>query len=176
MPGVKLDATRAGAGGVMSPVPREAWAAVWEASLEATVFHTAEWLDACCQAGGFEDASRLYENSDGQRFVVPLVRPSRWPPRSSWSIPPGWVFGGAFGTRPVTAADVAMIVDDLHRDSRRLVVSPGPVNGDAWAAVNAQARVRHDVHVIDLLEGFDSLWSRSFSSDTRNKVRKAEKR
>jgi hypothetical protein len=69
-----------------------------------------------------------------------------------------------------------LVLHDLLRDSVRLVVNPGPVTGGAWAAAAAQARVRHDVHVVDLRQGFDALWSSAFSSDTRNKVRKAEKR
>ncbi|HEY8624714.1 MAG TPA: GNAT family N-acetyltransferase [Solirubrobacteraceae bacterium] len=72
--------------------------------------------------------------------------------------------------------DVAMVLDDLLTGSARLVLNPGPVTGAAWAAAPAQARVRHDVHIVDLREGYDALWSSDLSSDTRNKVRKAQKR
>ena len=163
---------------VVSPAPREAWTAVWEASAEATIFQRPEWLDACCRVGGFEDVSRLYETSDGERIVFPLARSgASWPAsRTTWSMPVGWGVGGAFGSRQVGEQDVAMMLDDLLSRFARLVVSPGPVSGTAWSAAPAQARVRHHAHVVDLREGFGKLWSGAFSSDTRNKIRKAQRR
>jgi hypothetical protein len=164
--------------GVMSPAPRDAWIEVWEASAEATIFHRPEWLEACCKTGNLEDVSRLYETLDGGRIVFPLVRSrasgQAW--RGTWSMPVGWGLGGAFGSRRVLAADVGLMLEDLLTDSARLVISPGPVTAHAWVGAPAQARVRHDAHVVDVRQGFDALWSKVFSSDTRNKVRKAQKR
>jgi hypothetical protein len=164
--------------GVISPAPREAWLSVWEASAEATIFHRPEWLDACCATGGFDDVSRLYETLDGARIVFPLVRSRSSRPawRGTWSMPVGWGLGGAFGSRRMLAADVGLMLEDVLTDSTRLVISPGPVTACAWAGAPAQARVRHDAHIVDVRQGFDALWSKVFSSDTRNKVRKAHKR
>ncbi|MBV9422789.1 MAG: GNAT family N-acetyltransferase [Solirubrobacterales bacterium] len=163
---------------IASPAPREAWTATWQASTQATIFHRPEWLEACCATGDFQDVSRLYETADGERIVLPLVRSraSRpaWP--TTWSMPVGWGLGGAFGSRPLDAGHVAMVLEDLLRDDAQLVISPGPVTADAWAGAPAQARVRHDAHVVDVRAGFGALWSKVFSSDTRNKVRKAQKR
>lgn len=163
---------------VVTPAPRAVWTALCEASTEATIFHRPEWLDACCRAGGFEDVSRLYETIDGHQIIFPLVRSGAFRPawRTSWSLPRGWGLGGAFGSRPIVAEDVTMMLGDVLRDSGRLVVSPGPLTGAAWAAAPAQTRVRHEAHVLDLREGSESLWSRSFSKSTRNKIRKAERR
>lgn len=163
---------------VTVPAPRDAWVEVWEASAQATIFHRPEWLDACCKTGDYEDVSRLYETLDGERIVFPLVRcrASRPASRGTWSMPVGWGLGGAFGSRRLVSDDVALMLEDLLRDSARLVVSPGPLTAGAWRGTPAQARVRHDAHVVAVGEGFDSLWSKVFSSDTRNKVRKAHKR
>jgi hypothetical protein len=166
------------AAGIVRPVPLDVWRSVWEASAEATIFHRPEWLEACCRATGLENVSRLYEAADGARFILPLARPggsaAKW--RNAWSNPVGWGFGGAFGTRAPTADDVAAMLGDVLRESPRLVVNPGPLTGDAWSRVPNATRVRHDAHVVDLGDGFGALWSNVFSSDTRNKVRKAEKR
>jgi hypothetical protein len=35
--------------------------------------HAPEWVNATCAAGGYGDATRLYEFDDGRRFVLPLV-------------------------------------------------------------------------------------------------------
>ena len=171
-------ATRARSVRIVSPAPSDVWTSVWEASAEATIFHRPEWLEACCQTAGFENVSRLYETADGERFVLPLARSrsvrGTW--RTAWSIPMGWGFGGAFGTRSLAADDVALMLDEVLQASPRLVVNPGPVTRDAWTTVPGAVRVRHDTHVVDVRAGFDSLWSGIFSSDTRNKVRKSEKR
>jgi len=163
---------------VHSPVPREAWNSALEASPEATVFHTPEWIDACCEATGLENASRLYETADGARLVLPMVQ--RRAPRSMLrtirSLPDGWGFGGAVGSRRVMREDVAMMLDDLVGSSARLIVKPGPLTGDAWLAAPASRRLPHVIHIVDLRKGYGALWSHGFSSGTRNKIRKAEKR
>jgi Acetyltransferase (GNAT) domain len=170
-----------GAGGgsarVLSPAPRDAWASVLKASAEATIFHTPEWLEACCVAGGFEDASRLYERQDGRQIVIPMVRHrGRRALRTTWSMPDGWGSGGAIAPRRVTPEDVATVLDDLLRATGRLIVKPGHLSGGAWVATSARKRVPRTVHLVDLREGFGALWSNEFSSNTRTKIRKAEKR
>lgn len=174
----RTGARAGGLGGVVSPAPRDTWLEVWRASGNATIFHRPEWLAACCATGGFDDASRLYETGDGHRIVLPLVRSRAgcavW--RTTWSLPVGWGIGGAFASRPLCVGDVALILRDLLSSPGQLVISPGPVSAGAWRGTPAQARVRHDAHVVDLRGGYDALWSQVFSSDTRNKVRKARKR
>jgi hypothetical protein len=144
-------------------------------SSESTIFHTPEWLDACCSAGGFEDASRLYETADGRQIVVPVVRPRRLgaitPARS---MPDGWGYGGAIAPGRLRPEDVLSILDDLVESSGSLVVKTGPFATDAWRQAPARHRHSRGRHIVDLRDGFDSLWS-DLSRGTRNKVRKAEK-
>jgi hypothetical protein len=159
------------------PAPRNAWVEVWEASSEATIFHRPEWLEACCATDGAEDVSRLYEAPDGRRIVFPLVRHRGGPlRRGAWSLPVGWGLGGAFGSSPIGQDDVKLILGDVLNAHTRLIVSPGAVNGKAWADARPPVRVRHDAHLVDVRNGFEALWSGVFSSDTRNKVRKAQRR
>jgi hypothetical protein len=160
---------------VRSPAPRDSWAAVLRESSEATIFHTPEWLDACCSAGGFEDASRLYETADGRQLVVPVVRPRRLgATRPARSMPDGWGYGGAIAPGRLRPEDVVFILGDLTESSGCLVVKTGPLNAAAWHDAPAQHRSSRFRHVVDLADGFDSLWS-DLSSGTRNKIRKAEK-
>jgi lipid II:glycine glycyltransferase (peptidoglycan interpeptide bridge formation enzyme) len=69
-----------------------------------------------------------------------------------------------------------LILDDLLEASSRLTVRPGPISVEAWADTRPAVRVRRDVHLVDVRDGFEALWSGAFSSDTRNKVRKAQRR
>jgi Acetyltransferase (GNAT) domain len=162
---------------VTRPAPRDAWVEVWEKSPEGMIFHRPEWLDACCATDGAEDASRLYETPDGRRIIFPMVQCHGGPlRRGAWSMPVGWGLGGAFGPCPIRPDDVSLILADLLRENPRLVVSPGPVSVEAWATARSPMRVRHHAHVVDVRDGFEALWSDVFSSDTRNKVRKARRR
>ncbi len=163
---------------VETPAPRDAWRAVVDASDEATAYHTPEWLAAACEAGRFEDASRLYEGPDGRQIVLPMLRRSSPIPGLStdWSMPPNWGFGGIISSRRIDAEAVATVLPDvLAAKAGRTIIKPGPLTGAAWNGVPARARVPHLVHVVDLRAGFGSLWSKRFSSGTRNKLRKAEK-
>jgi hypothetical protein len=161
---------------VLSPAPREMWASVLRESSEATIFQTPEWLDACCAAGGYEDASRLYDTADGRRIVLPMVRPKRFARmRPARSMPNGWGFGGAIASGRVGADDVELVVADLRGSVNALVVKTGPLTAEAWSRVPAQERSPHARYVVDMADGFDSWWG-ELSKGTRNKIRKAEKR
>ena len=136
---------------VLSPAPRDSWNAILRSSDEATAFHTPEWLDVCCQVGGYRDASRLYESVDGRRLVLPLVsrtHPHPWD--AVWSMPPNWGFGGVLAHGRVTPEDVAAVVADIRERRERTIVRPGPLTGAAWASVPARVRVPHEVHIVDL--------------------------
>ncbi|HEY3183227.1 MAG TPA: GNAT family N-acetyltransferase [Gaiellaceae bacterium] len=160
-----------------TPAPRDAWREVAAASDEATPYQTPEWTDTACEVSGFEDASRLYELAGGRRLVVPLLvrrRPAR-ALDAAWSMPSNWGFGGIVGPGRIEPSDVAAVLPDLVGAAARTIVKPGPLAAAAWAGVPARRRIPHLVHVVDLRGGFDALWSKRFSSGTRNKLRKAER-
>jgi GNAT acetyltransferase-like protein len=159
---------------VLSPAPRADWRAVLETSSEASIFQTPDWLDACCQAGGFEDASRLYETREGRQIVFPMVRP-KGPAliRAARSMPDGWGFGGAIAPGRVRREEVMSVLDDLVGSAGGVVVKAGPLS-DAWSDIPARRRSPRSRHIVELRDGFDSLWT-EFSSGTRNKIRKAQK-
>jgi Acetyltransferase (GNAT) domain len=163
---------------VVSPAPRTVWSAILGASEEASACHAPEWLDAACEAGGFEDASRLYEREDGRQLVFPILRRASHVPGVSadWSFPNEWGHGGIFARGHVRAEDVATVLPDIVAPGAgRTIVKPGPFMDAAWRAAPARVRVPHVVHLVDLRSGFSGLWSKRLSSGTRNKVRKAEK-
>src|SRR5438876_910923 len=61
---------------ISSPAPRDAWEEVLRRAPLALETQSPAWADATCAAGGFEDASRLYETANGRRLVLPLLRRS----------------------------------------------------------------------------------------------------
>ena len=171
-------AERSGAA-VSMPAPRDAWQEVIAASRGATVFGTPEWIDACCEVTGLENATRLYTDPEGRRVVMPAVRRAGGPRglTTTWSMPDGWGIAGALAEGAVRQTDVATVLGAAPSGrAARLVVKPGPLAADAWRQVPARERVAHTMHVIDLRPGHDALWSNVFSTNTRNKIRKAERR
>ncbi len=166
---------------IISPAPRDAWRQVLENNADATVFQTPEWTDCMTAVGGYEDASRLYETSDGRLILMPM---GRWRPAWSPSVfeasmPHGWEYGGLLSNGPITAHDLMEVVADLkRRPFASTLVLPSPLTSDVWSAARGSSGLKATwltEHILDLEGGFDSVWSARWSSATRTKVRKAEK-
>ena len=129
---------------VTSPAPREAWREVLAADPNALVFHSPAWLDFVCNAASYEDASRLYELSDGRRLVLPIVRQEhcRADSRTRPKIPLAWGTGGiiaAGGVRPTDAA--AAVADLAGRNVVRTTLRPNPLDAPAWDAARPAGAV-----------------------------------
>jgi hypothetical protein len=162
---------------VISPAPRAAWDELIRSDPHALVSHTPRWTDIVCGLTGAQDVSRLYEFGDGTRLVLPLVRSTRGPYAEEASFPEAWGFGGLIGAEP-TPEQVGEVARDLRSHSAaRTRVRPNPLHRDAWGAAASQGmtRVARRAHVLDLRDGFDSVWRSRFSKAARNGVRKAER-
>lgn len=165
---------------VTSPAPREVWRTLYQQDPEALPSQSFEWLDCLCAFSGYQDASRLYEFSDGQQLLMPNVRRTGLPVQLSIqaSLPHAWGMGGVLAKRELRLEDLVAIFDDLAKSpflSTSLV--PNPQQGKLWQAAQPEGvmSIARRAHVIDLEGGFDKVWNKRFASKTRNKVRKAEK-
>jgi hypothetical protein len=167
---------------VTSPAPRAVWQQLLEADPEALVSQSPTWLDCICALGGYQDASRLYEFANGRKLVLPLAR-RRWLPQrlaSQASPPHAWGIGGLVSAEAAQSREIAAVLRDLAGlPVLRTYIRPNPRAGAVWAAaaaapagVVAEPRL---AHVLDLVGGFDTVWTERFSGKTRNNVRKAEK-
>jgi hypothetical protein len=162
---------------VVSPAPRDAWAAVYASDPEALVSQSPEWVRAIEASGGWRDASRLYETRDGLRVVLPLVecRPLRIGPRLRASMPHAWGMGGVIADGELTPAVMRAIVADVRGGGLQTRIRPNPLQEHLWAkaAEAVTTRARH-AHLLDLQGGREALWA-SFHKSTRRGVAKAEK-
>jgi hypothetical protein len=95
---------------------------------------------------------------------------------ATWSLPDGWGAGGAIADGPLTAPDVAAVVEAGLPPASRVVIKPGFLGAEAWRHVDASDRRTQINHVIDLSNGYDEYWQRTLSSATRTKLRRAHKR
>jgi hypothetical protein len=164
---------------VTSPAPVEVWEELFRADPEAVPYQSPAWFRAICRMNEYEDASRLYELSGGRRFILPLVRRRGLPARLSTaaSLPSGWGMGGLIGGDVLEASDVTAIFEDLARlPYLRISLRPNPRMGELYAAA-APARLVQTprrAHVIDISEGYDYVWQKLFTKQTRKNIRSAE--
>ena len=165
----------------ISPAPRDAWEEVLQSDPLALETQSPAWADAMCAAGGFEDASRLYETADGRRLVLPLLRRSFAGGAVAFeaSNPPNCGVGGLLAPGGAYVEEIAAVFDDLAQ--RRVLsqsVYPNPLLASAWAAA-APARataIPHRAHLLDLEGGWEEVWSKRFQSESRKGARRAERR
>ncbi len=174
-------ASPAGPVEVASPVPTSAWREVLDSAPIALPTQTPAWVACVCAVDGYEDASRLYRARDGRRLVLPLVRRRLLGRALSTEagFPIGWGFGGLLGEGGVVhPEDVGMVVADLARGhALRVQLRPDPTTAPTWEAgmppgVRAEPRMAQSLF---LEEGYDVIWRTRFRSDTRNRVRRAER-
>lgn len=163
---------------VVTPAPPGAWRAVIAGDPDALPEHGPAWVDAICQAGPFQDASRWYLFEDGREFVVPLVRRTGPAGLGGWllSYPPAWGMGGVVGSG-LDAAALECILDDLeHGTAQRIWVRPDPLRSATWSAAigDSVTKVDRRGHVIDLSGGVDAVWERMHRA-ARKYVRRAER-
>ncbi len=164
---------------VTTPVPRSVWRELLERDERALISQTPDWLDAACAVTGGDDASRLYQWSDGRSFVLPLVRRSVG--RDSLvrleSMPPMWGPGGVVSAVAPLERDTNAIFEDLaNLRLLRVGIRPAHSGDGAWgdAAPAGAIRNTHCRQVLDLRGGFSHVLATRFSASTRRNARKAE--
>lgn len=163
------------AAGVRAP-NRQEWADVVAGDPTALPEQTPEWTDAICESAGYRDAARLYELTDGRRFVLPLV--ARRGPLGTggqlWSFPPAWGIGGPVGAG-LDADAVSLIADDLgSMGAVRIGLRIDAVDQDHWEHVRSPSLIRipRRVHVVDLDPDLDRLLALTRGT-TRQDIRRA---
>lgn len=164
---------------VVSPVPRDLWDQEFKADRLAVPYQSPRWFDGLCAGGHFKDASRMYELSDGRRYILPLACHSAGPLRfGAASMPHGWGMGGLISRHEINADVTATVFNDLMRlPLVQIGVRPNPQWAAAWAKSVPRGAVvtRRLAHLIDLAGGFEQVWAKGFSKVTRASVRKAER-
>lgn len=164
----------------ITPAPRDLYRQIFCADVNAMPYQSPEWLDTLRRQNGFEDATIYYELSNGKRLILPLIRTPIRPRHlaicASGSLKYG--FGGLLCDQPLTAHDVALVMQDLHRRKYlHLTVRPNPCLADVWARgiPNTLIRIPRFAHVIPLKGGFGHVADKLFTKSTRNRLRRAER-
>ncbi len=162
---------------VVEPADTSEWLDVLSAEPTAGVTQTPAWRDLVCAPGRFRDASRLYRFPDGRRVVLPLARRRGLPAAGIGSWPFDWGIGGPLADGPVGRDQVAAVYADLlSQPALSVTVRMNPLVDPAWPVfVAGFVTSERTTHVLDLSDGFDSVWRTSFRSSVRRAVGKAER-
>lgn len=164
---------------VISPAPRDTWWRIYLADRAAFVTQSPDWLDCICRTAGFEDASCLYELSDGRHMVLPLVR-RRWMPQTvalRESLPEGWGIGGPIGSGIDDPHAIGAVLSDLkHRPSVSVRLRPNPLWAETWRAARHPdfVAIPRAIQAVDLHGGFSRV-ERRFHRSVREALRKADR-
>lgn len=176
--GPEMAPAAASVASVTSPAPRGAWSQLAAADPTSMADHTPAWTDTIVATGPYRDVSRLYELTDGRRFVLPLVQRTgvSRPAGVSASFPDGWGFGGLVGPDRDAAA-IRLVLDDLA--GRRDVYTrlrPDPLDAELWAEAAPPGLVTTPkrAHVLDLSPGVEGLRA-GLHPSARRALRKAER-
>jgi hypothetical protein len=166
---------------VTSPAPTGAWEELLASAPRALPSQTPGWLECVCAVGGYENASRLYETFDGRRLVLPLVRRTvlRRVFCTEASLPVGWGPAGLLGEGGVVRPeDVQMVFADLaDHHAVGVALRPDPGTATSWEQGSPPGVPRQPLmaQTLSLVGGFEEVWRKRFRSDTRNRVRRAER-
>jgi len=142
----------------------------------AFIYQTPVGMDAVCAAFDLEDASRLYEFSDGRQLILPLLRRRGLPRFLTVERSP--LIGSLVSPGPASQVELQAIFADLNsRPLLRTLIRPTALNGDAWASAAPCElnSIQRRSHVLDLEGGFDTVWKERFNNQARRAIRKAEK-
>lgn len=160
---------------VVNPAPRAEWEELVRLDPTSLVDQSPAWMDVMAASGPYEDASRLYELSDGRRYVLPLARRCgvAGPLGVEASFPDGWGIGGLVGPDRDPDAVAAVLADLGTRRAVYTKIRPDPLDGDLWAAALPAGVVTRPrrAHVIDLRPGPDRLRADLHRSTRRNLVK-----
>jgi CelD/BcsL family acetyltransferase involved in cellulose biosynthesis len=165
---------------VASPAPRAVWDEMMRGDPSALETQAPAWTDAMCEAAGFTDASRMYEMSDGRRLVLPLLRRSVGGVAvSECSNPLHCGVGGLVAPQGPRTTEIAAVLREIEQ--RRVLLRtfwPHPLRAAEWAAATPAGgvTVSRRAHLLDLRDGWDKVWSTSFTASRRRGVRTAERR
>ncbi len=165
---------------ITTPAPRDAWREIATTDPTCLVFQTPAWMDAIISTGLYDDVSRLYETTDGRRWLMPLVSRKSVPHglASQESFPAGWGAGGVISDTPLDRDELRVVFADLARQPvLRTLVRPNPLLAPVWEAARPSGvtTLPHISHLLDLEGGFETVWKNRFHSSTRWSVHKAER-
>ncbi|PWT75022.1 MAG: hypothetical protein C5B60_05960 [Chloroflexi bacterium] len=167
---------------VTSPVPRPLWDSILRSDPGAVVTQSLTWRDVVIANGSYQDVSLLYEFPSGHRAVLPMVRQRQRPAwaaaAASW--PGAWGMGGPIceGGCISPAEATAVLADVARRRSLATEIRLRPGASRSWLSKSLQFRVRESglrCHVLDLTDGFATVWQDRFRGTARTAIRKAER-
>lgn len=160
---------------------RPAWEELVDQDQNVALSKTPQWVDCICNCDHFSDATLLFRGEDGRRLILPRLRsfPGLFasPPRH-WNL--GADASGFLGEGgPASPREAQALIQEIQRHAglrTRIVV--GREEARVWesAAPSTIHSVARTAQVLDLRDGFSTVWTKRFTSKVRSNSRKAERR
>jgi hypothetical protein len=160
---------------------RAAWEELVSQDQDIALSKTPQWADCICSCDHFSDATLLFRGEDGRRLILPRLRSL---PGLFASPPRHWNLGGdASGFlsegAPVSPGETRALIQEIRRHAglrTRIVVGRDEARVWASAAPGTIYSIARTAQILDLRDGFSTVWSKRFTSKVRSNSRKAERR
>jgi hypothetical protein len=162
---------------------RPAWNDLVDQDQNIPLSKTPQWADCICSSDHFLDATLLFRGEDGRRLILPRLRNPSFPGLFS-SPPRHWNLGAdASGFlsegNPVSPRETGALIQEIRRHPglrTRIVVGQDDARAWASAVPSTVYSTTRTAQVLDLRDGFPTVWSKRFTSKARSNSRKAERR
>lgn len=160
---------------------RPAWEELVSQDQSVALSKTPQWADCICSCDHFSDATLLFRGEDGRRLILPRLRylPGLFssPPRH-WNLgadASGFLCEGG----PASPRETQALIQEIQRHAgvrTRVVVGRDEARVWASAAPSTIHSIARTAQVLDLRDGFSTVWDKRFTSKVRSNSRKAERR
>lgn len=162
---------------------RLAWDDLVEHDQDIPLSKTPQWADCVCSSDHFADATLLFRGEDGRRLIFPRLRNPSFPglfssPPRHWNLgadASGFLSDGG----PVQPRETRALIREISRHPglrTRIVVGEDDARTWASAVPSTVYSIARTSQVLDLRDGFPTVWSKRFTSKARSNSRKAERR
>ncbi len=162
---------------------RPAWEDLVSQDQSIALSKTPQWADCACSCDHFSDATLLFRGEDGRRLILPRLRNPSLPglfasPPRHWNL--GADASGFLGEGgPASPRETRALIQEIRRHPglrTRIVVGKDDALAWASAAPSTTYSIARTAQVLDLRDGFSTIWSKRFTSKVRSNSRKAERR
>ncbi|MGH3840759.1 MAG: GNAT family N-acetyltransferase [Pseudonocardiaceae bacterium] len=162
---------------------RPAWDDLVGQDQSVALSKTPQWVDCVCSSDHFADATLLFRGDDGRRLILPRLRNPSVPgvfasPPRHWNLgadASGFLSEGG----PVSPRETTALIQEIRRHPgvrTRIVVGKDDARVWASAVPDSVYSIARTAQVLDLRDGFATVWSKRFTSKVRSNSRKAERR
>jgi lipid II:glycine glycyltransferase (peptidoglycan interpeptide bridge formation enzyme) len=151
---------------------REEWQEILDKCTHATFFATPDWAEVVEKTYCYKTDTKLFLFGDGQKVIVPLsIIGKSYRIFAHYISVPFHNYGGLFSDREISDLRIRKIIDRLKSGLKMdVTLCPHPFSNARYP--DDYITDEYSTHILDLTQGFESIWSKYKDRDQARKARK----